>query len=114
MPLNSLTARQAQVLPPDIRGPLVEHPQRFSLLEVCSWWRSLLCNGGHSVFRSTGQSYSVIVRTLQVVLDLGRRPEARFLGVMGGEYLRDEEVCVAVTLLASISRICKPIVCCPV
>lgn len=29
---------------------------------------------------------------LQVVLDLGRRPEARFLGVMGGEYLRDDEV----------------------
>ena len=29
---------------------------------------------------------------MKVVLDLGRRPEARFLGVMGGEYLRDEEV----------------------
>lgn len=29
---------------------------------------------------------------LEVVLDLGRRPEARFLGDGGGEYLRDEEV----------------------
>lgn len=27
-----------------------------------------------------------------MVLDLGRRPEARFLGVGGGEYLRDAEV----------------------
>lgn len=30
---------------------------------------------------------------LQVVLDLGRRPEARFLGGRGGEYLREAEVC---------------------
>ena len=29
---------------------------------------------------------------LQVIIDLGRRPEARFLGVSGGEYLRDGEV----------------------
>ncbi|EIE25295.1 hypothetical protein COCSUDRAFT_13766, partial [Coccomyxa subellipsoidea C-169] len=29
---------------------------------------------------------------LEVVLDLGRRPEARFLGVGGGEYLRDAEI----------------------
>ena len=29
---------------------------------------------------------------LQVVLDLGRRPEARFLGGRGGEFLREEEV----------------------
>ena len=28
----------------------------------------------------------------QVVLDLGRKPEARFAGAVGGEYLRDEEV----------------------
>jgi hypothetical protein len=28
----------------------------------------------------------------QVVLDLGRRPEARFLGKPGGEYLREAEV----------------------
>lgn len=28
----------------------------------------------------------------QVVLDLGRRPEARFLGGRGGEYLREAEV----------------------
>ena len=27
----------------------------------------------------------------KVVLDLGRRPEARFLGVAGGEYLREDE-----------------------
>lgn len=33
----------------------------------------------------------------QVVLDLGRKPEARFAGAVGGEYLRDEEV----------SRICS-------
>ena len=29
---------------------------------------------------------------LQVIIDLGRRPEARFLGVSGGEYLRQGEV----------------------
>ncbi|GFH22563.1 P-loop containing nucleoside triphosphate hydrolase, partial [Haematococcus lacustris] len=29
---------------------------------------------------------------LEVVMDLGRRPEARFQGVPGGEYLRDAEV----------------------
>jgi len=29
---------------------------------------------------------------LEVVLDLGRRPEARFLGDSGGQYLRDSEV----------------------
>ena len=29
----------------------------------------------------------------QVILDLGRRPEARFLGKDGGQYLRDNEVC---------------------
>eukprot|EP00884_Botryococcus_braunii_P004477 jgi/Botrbrau1/1402/Bobra.0063s0101.1 len=49
-----------QVLPPDIRGPLVNHENRPSLLEV--------------------------------VLDLGRRPEARFLGGRGGEYLREAEI----------------------
>ncbi|BDA41586.1 Uncharacterized protein ycf45 [Coccomyxa sp. Obi] len=49
-----------QVLPEDIREPLVQHQNRASLLEV--------------------------------VLDLGRRPEARFLGVGGGEYLRDAEI----------------------
>ncbi|KAK9810495.1 hypothetical protein WJX72_011751 [[Myrmecia] bisecta] len=49
-----------QVLPPDIREPLVNHPNRAYLLEV--------------------------------VLDLGRRPEARFLGGRGGEDLRDAEI----------------------
>ena len=49
-----------QVLPNDIREPLVSHPQRASLLEV--------------------------------VLDLGRRPEARFLGQSGGQFLREAEV----------------------
>ena len=29
---------------------------------------------------------------MQVIIDLGRRPEARFLGVPGGEYLREAEV----------------------
>lgn len=29
---------------------------------------------------------------VQVILDLGRRPEARFLGKVGGQYLRDNEV----------------------
>ncbi|CAN6339956.1 unnamed protein product [Urochloa humidicola] len=29
---------------------------------------------------------------LEVVLDLGRRPEARFLGDSGGQYLRDSEI----------------------
>lgn len=53
---------------------------------------------------------------LEVVLDLGRRPEARFLdlgnGQGGGEYLRDEEVrqlCLSplafqLLLKASVSR----------
>lgn len=35
---------------------------------------------------------SVLHYLLQVVLDLGRRPEARFAGATGGEYLREEEV----------------------
>ena len=58
--LTLLLSWRAQVLPPDIRDPLVNHARRSSLLEV--------------------------------VLDLGRRPEARFLGQAGGEYLRDGEV----------------------
>ena len=29
---------------------------------------------------------------LEVVLDLGRRPEARFLGQSGGQFLREAEV----------------------
>ena len=29
---------------------------------------------------------------LEVVLDLGRRPEARFLGVQGGEFVCDSEI----------------------
>lgn len=49
-----------QVLPQDIREPLVRHPKRANLLEV--------------------------------VLDLGRRPEARFLGEAGGQSLREGEV----------------------
>nr|CAD1842190.1 unnamed protein product [Ananas comosus var. bracteatus] len=31
---------------------------------------------------------------LEVVLDLGRRPEARFLGESGGQYLRNTEISV--------------------
>ena len=38
------------------------------------------------------QQASKVGRALQVVLDLGRRPEARFLGGRGGEFLREEEV----------------------
>ncbi|KAL0032365.1 hypothetical protein WJX79_007203 [Trebouxia sp. C0005] len=49
-----------QVLPVNLRGSLMSHSKRASLLEV--------------------------------VLDLGRRPEARFAGAVGGEYLRDEEI----------------------
>ena len=37
---------------------------------------------------------------MQVVLDLGRRPEARFLGDGGGEFLRQEEVIFAFFFLA--------------
>jgi hypothetical protein len=58
--LNLTHLINMQVLPADIREPLVQHPQRASLLEV--------------------------------VLDLGRRPEARFLGQAGGQFLRDAEV----------------------
>lgn len=49
-----------QILPADIRIPLLEHPDRANLLEV--------------------------------VLDLGRRPEARFLGQTGSQTLRDLEI----------------------
>ncbi len=38
------------------------------------------------------QQASRVSCALQVVLDLGRRPEARFLGGRGGEFLREEEV----------------------
>ncbi|KAG2453751.1 hypothetical protein HYH02_001962 [Chlamydomonas schloesseri] len=51
------------LLPEDIREPLVNHPQRASLVEV--------------------------------VLDLGRQPEARFQGIPAGEYLRKQEVTAA-------------------
>ncbi|GFR43595.1 hypothetical protein Agub_g4692 [Astrephomene gubernaculifera] len=51
------------LLPEDIREPLVNHPQRASLVEV--------------------------------VLDLGRQPEARFQGIPAGEYLRDTEITAA-------------------
>ncbi|GIL47410.1 hypothetical protein Vafri_4234 [Volvox africanus] len=51
------------LLPEDIREPLVNHPQRASLVEV--------------------------------VLDLGRQPEARFEGIPAGEYLRQQEVTAA-------------------
>ena len=46
------------------------------------------------VFLSTAAYISKTLSTLcfeQVVLDLGRRPEARFAGATGGEYLREEE-----------------------
>ena len=41
---------------------------------------------------------------LKVILDLGRRPEARFLGHRGAEILRDFEVihCNAKTLLSMV------------
>lgn len=44
---------------------------------------------------ANGSTISAGVKRLygcQVVLDLGRRPEARFQGMLGGEFLRDEEV----------------------
>ncbi len=37
--------------------------------------------------------------TPQVVMDLGRRPEARFLGSPGGDYLREAEVRLLITCL---------------
>ncbi|EFJ50933.1 hypothetical protein VOLCADRAFT_57504 [Volvox carteri f. nagariensis] len=60
---RSLPTVTLQLLPEDIREPLVNHPQRASLVEV--------------------------------VLDLGRQPEARFEGIPAGEYLRKQEVTTA-------------------
>lgn len=88
----------AQVLPPDIRDPLVNHPRRASLLEVRH------ATAGHNVVlpatlaarragaRCVGGNGPLDQSVpLQVIIDLGRRPEARFLGVSGGEYLRQEQ-----------------------
>ena len=46
-----------------------------------------------------------IAVTPQVVLDLGRKPEARFAGSLGGEYLRDEEVCLCWSVIVSDQQI---------
>lgn len=35
---------------------------------------------------------NVLANSFQVILDLGRKPEARFASEKGGEYLRDKEV----------------------
>lgn len=77
-----------QVLPEDIREPLVQHQKRASLLEVLSSFRK------KSSEMCSHWACTIVRRNVvsQVVLDLGRRPEARFLGVGGGEYLRDAEV----------------------
>ncbi|KAL3132664.1 Uncharacterized protein ABBQ32_009180 [Trebouxia sp. C0010 RCD-2024] len=42
--------------------------------------------------RGSLMSHSKRAALLEVVLDLGRKPEARFAGAVGGEYLRDEEI----------------------
>ena len=42
---------------------------------------------------------------LEVVLDLGRRPEARFLGAAGGEFLRAAEVRKACSAAAGWSTV---------
>lgn len=99
----------AKVLPPDIRGLLVDHPQRAHLLEVpppppnppgTVFRRYLdychaptrLASGVNKRTRHGAITSKEGLRVLQVVLDLGRRPEARFQGMLGGEFLRDEEV----------------------
>lgn len=43
----------------------------------------------------------------QVVLDLGRRPEARFAGATGGEYLRDEEASFLTCILPHLGCCCR-------
>lgn len=112
-----------QVLPADIREPLVNHPERASLLEVvldlvraacasggawggrrhCGW-----CCGGSrvrlswcSMARSCVAGHGWLPCRLSPALTLtsptapnlqGRRPEARFLGKPGGQFLREAEV----------------------
>ncbi len=44
----------------------------------------------------------------QVILDLGRRPEARFLGKAGGQYLRDNEVGQNLSLFKNASEARSP------
>jgi hypothetical protein len=91
-------------LPEDIREPLVQHQNRASLLEVQQaaflvspqvvllHARGRLLVGSHELFLCLNLIRVESGNHSQVVLDLGRRPEARFLGVGGGEYLRDAEV----------------------
>jgi stage III sporulation protein SpoIIIAA len=61
-----------QVLPPDLREPLADHPQRANLLEI--------------------------------VMDLGRRPSARFLGVSMEEVLREDPI-TSEDLLAAMEKL---------
>eukprot|EP00798_Chlamydomonas_sp_ICE-L_P015819 gene15819-21938_t len=103
-------------LPANIRDPLSSHPKRSELLEhhspqVRSTLLSQPTSGIPSPPIPSDHNYSSALspalpgnikdslsshpkrsELLEVVLDLGRRPEARFLGIPGGEYLRDEEI----------------------
>ena len=94
------------MLPDDIRQPLVSHERRSSLLEVvldlgafdrrpldCTRTLRLL---SLSIWQGS-ISFAVACATCKCSPSCsmtGRRPEARFLGLAGGEYLREAEVCV--------------------
>lgn len=104
-----------QVLPADIREPLVNHPERASLLEVvldlvrglpaCLLACPLACLlltaqetlldrvFGCSSRKASCYCHFQAPLTLPASLALqGRRPEARFLGKPGGQFLREAEV----------------------
>lgn len=79
----------------------MSHSKRAALLEVGAivlilvlvWWSNLRTIAAGSV--------------KQVVLDLGRKPEARFAGAVGGEYLRDEEVTQRLSVRQDLPSSCS-------
>ncbi len=80
-----------QVLPGRLRGGLLQHPRRGDLLEV-SLQHTVPAARCHCL-PSTTQYFSRI-HVAQIVLDLGRRPEVRFLGHDGGEALEQAQACM--------------------
>lgn len=80
----------------------MSHSKRAALLEVM---QTIGAGLGGQILRITAVS---IVK--QVVLDLGRKPEARFAGAVGGEYLRDEEVSQSLSVRQDLPSWCNLLV----
>jgi stage III sporulation protein SpoIIIAA len=89
------------ILPSELGLMLLTHPRRSQLVEVraLAWWRQLLQGAGacrhgsrhsHALFTPTPETSAPAPPAPhpQVVLDLGRRPEARFQG-HPGEFLSE-------------------------